>query len=203
MSEVPKTRLPLTQCVRGYHDEPGAPVLLPTACRLHCPIVRGKKGRERWLNAQDCADRLGYRSASAFTRAWRRGRIFRNVLRWEGTHHRATGFPSYGVSAYKQWRIATAAGVGSIPAFAQAKAKAERRKREAKREAESRAKQQALVRGQKAFERMVKMATNIKHSSTRRIVEYLLHHREGLSEADIARIVGVTKQSGCGPSSMG
>jgi hypothetical protein len=194
MSDLPKTQPPLTRCVRSYQDEPGAPLILPTACCRHCPIVRDKKVREIWLNAQDCADRLGYRASSTFTGAWRRGRIFRNVLRREGTYHRATGYPLCGLIAYKQWRIATAAGVGSIPPFAQAKAKAERRKREAKREAESRAKQQALVRGQKAFERMVKMATDIKHGSTRRIVEYLLRHREGLSDADIARIVGITKQ---------
>ena len=194
MSDLPKAELPLTRCVRGYQDEPGAPVVLPTACRLHCPIVRGKEALQTWLNAQDGADRLGYRSANTFAGAWRRGRIFRNVLHREGTHHRASGFPLCGLAAYKQWRIATAAGVGSIPPFAQAKGKAERRKREAKREAESRAKQQALVRGQKAFERMVKMATDIKHSPRRRIVEYLFRHREGLSDADIARLVGVTKQ---------
>ena len=97
MSDLPKTQLPLTRCVRGYQDEPGAPVILPTACRLHCPIVRGKKVRETWLNAQDCADRLGYRSASTFPGAWRRGRIFRNVLRREGVQHRASGFPLCGL----------------------------------------------------------------------------------------------------------
>jgi hypothetical protein len=183
MSDYPKTQLPLTRCVRGYQDEPGAPSTLPIACQLHCPIVRGENVPEIWLNAQDCADRLGYRSANTFTGAWRRGRIFRNVLRQQGRHHRATSFPLCGLSAYKQWLIATAAGVGSIPALAQAR-----------REAESRAKQQALVRAQEAFERIVKTETEKGRSSTRRIVEYLLQHREGLSDADIARIVSVTRQ---------
>ena len=162
MSHLPNPQLALTRCVRGYQEEPGAPINLPTACRLHCPIVRDKEVRETWLNAQDCADRLGYRSASTFTGAWLRGTIFRNILRRVGGYHRANGYPLCGLLAYKQYRIATAAGVGPIPPFAQAKGKAERRKREAEQEAESRAKQQALARGQDAFERMVKMVTEYR-----------------------------------------
>jgi hypothetical protein len=194
MSDLPKTQLPLTWCVRGYQDESGAPAILPTACRLHCPIVRGKMVPEVWLNPPDCTERLGYHTYSAFTGAARRGRIFRNVLRREGRHRRAYGFPLCGLLAYKQWRIATAGIGGLAPPFARAKAEAERRKEEAKREAEGRARQKALVRAQKACERMAQMTTDIGHSSTRRIVEYLLQDREGLSDADIARIVGVTKQ---------
>jgi hypothetical protein len=194
MCDVPKAQLPLTRCVCGYQDEPGAPVILPTACRLHCPIVRDKKVREVWLNAQDCADRLGYRSTSTFTGARRRGRIFRNMLRRVGTYHRANGFPLCGLLAYKELRIATAGGVGPVPPFAQAKLKAERQRKEAKREAESRAKQQALVRALEAFERMPKPETRRKHGSTRRIVVYFLRHRGRLSDGDIARVVGITKQ---------
>jgi hypothetical protein len=187
MSLLPDVPISPTRCPRGYQNKPGTPAILPTACCLHCPIVRGKKVREAWLNAQDCAERLGYHSSRTFDGAWRRARIFRNILRREGTRHRATGFPLCGLLAYKQWRIETAGIRGSVPPFAQARVKA-------KREAASRARQNALVRKQEAIERMLRIKAGMSHSSTRRIVQCLLRHREGLSYADIGRVVGVTKQ---------